>query len=263
MSIKKLEFPGDYILLQEEIELANLPNKENKERFVRDLFNSIARRYDLMNSLMTVGRDKAWRKLTVVRSGIKEGGYALDVCCGTGMLSMELVKTIGAAGKVVGLDFSENMLSVARENVKEFPLRDSIRFVQGNAMELPFEDNSFDCATVGWGLRNVPDTSMAVSEMARVVKPGGKVVSLDMAQPTVPVFKQGYWLFFEKVVPAMGKLWAGNKGAYGYLHDSARAFPPQWELAEIFKRAGLVQTGYSNLMGGAVAIVEGTKPKDG
>lgn len=243
--------------------MANLPSKENKERFVRDMFNSIARRYDLMNSLMSVGRDKAWRKQTVVRSGLKEGGSALDVCCGTGMLSMELARAAGATGNVVGLDFSENMLAVARENVKEFPLQDNIRFIQGNAMELPFEDNTFDCATVGWGLRNVPDILTAVREMARVVKPGGKVVSLDMAQPTMPVFKQGYWLFFEKVVPAMGKLWAGNKGAYGYLHDSAKVFPPQWELAAIFKQAGLAETGYSNLMGGAVAIVEGTKPKDG
>lgn len=241
--------------------MANLPSKESKERFVRDLFNSIARRYDLMNSLMTVGRDKAWRKLTVARSGIKDGGYALDVCCGTGMLSMELAKATGATGNVVGLDFSENMLSVARENVKEFSLKENIRFIQGNAMELPFDDNTFDCATVGWGLRNVPEIITAVSEMARVVKPGGKVISLDMAQPTMPVFKQGYWLFFEKVIPAMGKLWAGNKGAYGYLHDSAKVFPPQWELAEIFSRAGLVQTGYTNLMGGAVAIVEGTKAR--
>lgn len=243
--------------------MANLPSKENKERFVRDLFNSIARRYDLMNSLMTIGRDKAWRKLTVASSGIKEGGYALDVCCGTGMLSMELAKVAGTAGQVVGLDFSENMLAVARENIREFPLQDNVQFIQGNAMELPFADNTFDCATVGWGLRNVPDILTAATEMARVVKPGGKVVSLDMAQPTVPVFKQGYWLFFEKVIPAMGRLWAGNKGAYGYLHDSAKAFPPQWELAELFKQAGLTRTRYINLMGGAVAIVEGTKPADG
>lgn len=243
--------------------MANLPSKENKERFVRDLFNSIARRYDLMNSLMTAGRDKAWRKLTVERAGIKEGGHALDICCGTGMLSMELARAVGNTGSVVGLDFSENMLAVARENLKQFQLRDNITFIQGNAMELPFADNTFDCVTVGWGLRNVPDIDTVVREMARVVKPGGKVVSLDMAQPTMPVFKQGYWLFFEKVVPAMGKLWAGNKGAYGYLYDSAKVFPPQWELAEIFGKAGLVQTGYRNLLGGVVAIVEGMKPKDG
>ncbi len=237
-----------------------LPGKENKEKFVRDMFNSIAGRYDLMNTLMTLGLDRSWRKLAVRRSELEAGGCGLDVCCGTGMLSMELAVAVGASGKVIGLDFSENMLAVARKNIKNFQLKAVIEFIQGNAMELPFEDNSFDCATVGWGLRNVPDIFTTVKEMTRVVKPGGKVLSLDMARPTVPVFKQAYWLFFDKVVPAMGKLWAGNKGAYAYLHDSARVFPPQWELADLFGEAGLVETGYRNLAGGAVALVEGRKP---
>ncbi len=237
-----------------------LPSEENKEKFVRDMFNSIARRYDLMNTLMTMGLDKSWRKLAVRHSELRPGGYGLDVCCGTGMLSMEQAVVAGHAGKVIGLDFSENMLAVARENVRDFKYKDAIEFIQGNAMELPFEDNTFDCATVGWGLRNVPDVLTVVKEMARVVKPGGKVVSLDMAQPTAPVFRQVYWLFFDKVIPSMGKLWAGNKGAYDYLHDSARVFPSQWELAEMFSEAGLVETGYHNLAGGAVALVEGRKP---
>lgn len=240
--------------------MTNLPGKENKEKFVREMFNSIARRYDLMNSLMSMGLDKSWRKFTVRRSGLKAGGYGLDVCCGTGMLSMELARTAGPAGRVVGLDFSENMLAVAGENIRDFAFKDNIRLVQGNAMELPFEDNTFDCATVGWGLRNVPDILTALKEMTRVVKPGGKVVSLDMAQPEAPVFKQLYWLFFEQAIPAMGKLWAGNKGAYAYLHDSARVFPHQKELAGMFSRAGLVETGYHNLLGGVVAVVEGRKP---
>lgn len=240
--------------------MANLPGKENKEKFVREMFNSIARRYDLMNTLMTLGLDKSWRRVTVQRSELKPGGHGLDVCCGTGMLAMEQALTAGLAGSVVGLDFSENMLAVAGENVRDFKFKDNIRLIQGNAMELPFEDNTFDCATVGWGLRNVPDILTAVKEMARVVKPGGKVVSLDMAQPDAPVFKQVYWLCFEKVIPAMGKLWAGNKGAYGYLHDSAKVFPHQQELTRMFGAAGLVETGYHNLTGGVVAVVEGRKP---
>ncbi|WP_418792511.1 demethylmenaquinone methyltransferase [Phosphitispora sp. TUW77] len=224
------------------------------------MFNSIARRYDLMNTLMTAGMDRSWRKYTVRCSELKTGGYGLDVCCGTGMLTMEQARTVGPGGRVVGLDFSENMLAIARENIKGFKLRENIRLIQGNAMELPFEDNSFDCATVGWGLRNVPDILTVVKEMTRVVKPGGKVVSLDMAQVTAPVIKQCYWLCFEKIIPAMGRLAAGNKGAYGYLHDSAKVFPPQWELAEIFAQAGLTETGYRNLVGGIVAVVEGRKP---
>lgn len=241
--------------------MPNLPGKDNKEKFVREMFNSIARRYDLMNSLMSMGLDKSWRRYTVHRSEIKSGGYGLDVCCGTGMLAMEMARAAGPKGRVVGLDFSENMLAVAGENIKDFALRDNIRLIQGNAMQLPFEDNIFDCVTVGWGLRNVPDVLTAVKEMTRVIKPGGKVVSLDMAQPEAPVFKQMYWLYFEKLIPAMGKLWAGNKGAYGYLHDSARFFPHQAKLAEMFGRAGLAETGYHNLMGGIVAVVEGRKPE--
>lgn len=240
--------------------MGNLPGKENKEKFVREMFNSIARRYDLMNTLMSLGLDKSWRKFTVQRSELKPGGQGLDVCCGTGMLTMEQARTAGPAGSVVGLDFSENMLAVAGENVKNFEFKANIQLIQGNAMELPFADNTFDCATVGWGLRNVPDILTAVKEMFRVVKPGGKVVSLDMAQPEAPAFKQIYWLCFEKLIPAMGKLWAGNKGAYGYLHDSARVFPHQKELTRIFGEAGLAETDYHNLAGGVVAVVEGRKP---
>jgi len=240
--------------------LANLPSKENKEKFVREMFNTIAGRYDLMNTLMSFGLDKSWRRFTVKRSELKAGGYGLDVCCGTGMLVMEQARVAGPGGRVVGLDFSENMLAVARENIKDFEYKQNIQLIQGNAMELPFEDNTFDCVTVGWGLRNVPEIMTAVKEMVRVVKPGGKVVSLDMAKPSAPVFKQVYWLYFEKIVPAMGKVWAGKKGAYDYLHDSARVFPHQAELARLFAAAGLVETAYHDLTGGVVAVVEGRKP---
>lgn len=240
--------------------MGNIPTKENKEKFVRDLFNSIASRYDLVNSLMTLGLDKSWRKYTVRQSELSSGGVGLDICCGTSMLTMELARAAAPTGKVIGLDFSENMLTVARENLKNFEFKDKVELIQGNAMQLPFADNTFDCVTVGWGLRNVPDILTVVTEMTRVVKPNGKVVSLDMAQPSAPGFKQFYWLFFEKVIPAIGKLWAGNKGAYDYLHDSARVFPPQQELTRLFGQAGLVDTTYKNLTGGVVAVVEGRKP---
>lgn len=127
-------------------------------------------------------------------------------------------------------------------------------------MDLPFEDNTFHCATVGWGLRNVPDIFKVVQEMVRVVKPGGKVVSLDMAQPEIPVFREFYWLCFNRVIPAMGKLCSGNKKAYKYLFNSAKGFVHQKELAGIFAEAGLLETRYLNLCGGVVAIVEGRKP---
>jgi demethylmenaquinone methyltransferase/2-methoxy-6-polyprenyl-1,4-benzoquinol methylase len=239
--------------------LVNLPSKETKEKFVHNLFNNIAKRYDLMNTLITLGLDKSWRRFTVQRSGLQAGGNGLDICCGTGMLTMEQASVAGSGGHITGLDFSENMLAIARENLKSFALKDNIKLIQGNAMELPFEDNTFDCVTVGWGLRNVPDLLTVVKEMTRVVKPGGMVVSLDMAQPSVPVFKQLYWLCFEKIVPAMGRIFADNKGAYDYLHDSAKVFPHQAELARIFGQTGLVETNYHDLFGGVVAVVEGRK----
>lgn len=240
--------------------MANLPGKESKGKYVQETFNSIAKSYDLMNTLMTFGLDKSWRRLAVKRSELKAGGTGLDVCCGTGMLAMEQARAAGAAGKITGLDFSENMIEVARQNIRDFEFKDTIRFIQGDAMELPFGNNVFDCATVGWGLRNVPDIFKAVQEMVRVVKPGGKVISLDMAQPTTPVFREVYWLCFNRVIPGMGKLFSGNKNAYSYLHDSARAFVHQKELAGIFAEAGLAETRYLNLCGGVVAIVEGRKP---
>lgn len=240
--------------------MANLPDKETKSKYVQETFNSIAKNYDLMNTLMTFGLDKSWRRLVVKRSELKEGGIGLDVCCGTGMLTMEQARAAGSAGRITGLDFSENMIDVARKNIRDFDFKDSIQFIQGDAMDLPFENNVFDCATVGWGLRNVPDIFKAVQEMVRVVKPGGKVVSLDMAQPMTPVFREIYWLCFNRVIPAMGKLLSGNKKAYDYFHDSAKAFVHQKELAGIFAKAGLVETRYLNLCGGVVAIVEGRKP---
>jgi demethylmenaquinone methyltransferase/2-methoxy-6-polyprenyl-1,4-benzoquinol methylase len=242
--------------------LANLPDKESKAKYVQETFNSIAKDYDLINKLITFGLDKSWRRLVVKRSELKEGGTGLDVCCGTGMLAMEQARSAGTAGKITGLDFSENMIDVAWQNIRDFEFKDSIQFIQGDAMELPFENNVFDCATVGWGLRNVPDIFKAVQEMARVVKPGGKVVSLDMAHPMTPVFREIYWLCFNRVIPFMGKLLSGNKKAYDYFYNSAKAFVHQKELAGIFAKAGLVETRYLNLCGGVVAIVEGRKPSN-
>ncbi|MHB1406321.1 MAG: bifunctional demethylmenaquinone methyltransferase/2-methoxy-6-polyprenyl-1,4-benzoquinol methylase UbiE [Desulfitobacteriaceae bacterium] len=233
---------------------------KDKATYVRDMFNTIAGRYDLMNTLMSLGMDRRWRQVAVRFSGAKPGDKMLDVCCGTGQLSYELAKTVGPKGQVTGVDFSEKMLAEAKVLVKDKPLAQNIKLLQGDAMALPFADNSFDGATVGWGLRNLPDLMKGIQEMTRVVKPGSWVVSLDMAKPSTPVFKETYWLYFEKLVPAMGKLWAGKKSAYSYLHDSARTFPAQDRLARIFKECGLTETGYRSLAGGVVAVVYGKKP---
>lgn len=232
---------------------------KDKSTYVKETFNAIAGRYDLMNSLMSLGMDKRWRRIAVKRVGAKPGMHILDVCCGTGQLSMEIGNIVGDEGKVTGLDFSQNMLDVAKKSAAQSPNRDNIQFIQGDAMALPFSDNSFDGVTVGWGLRNLPDLRQGIKEMTRVVKPGGKVVSLDMAKPSLLGFKQVYWLYFEKLVPLMGKIWAKKSSAYQYLHDSAREFPSQQELVLIFAECGLLETRYDNLAGGVVAVVSGSK----
>lgn len=240
--------------------MSNLTGKEGKSKYVQETFNSIAKSYDLINTLMTFGLDKSWRRLAVKLSELKEGGTGLDVCCGTGMLTMEQARAAGQAGRITGLDFSENMIDVARQNIRDFEFKDNIRLIQGDAMDLPFENNIFDCVTVGWGLRNVPDVFKVVQEMARVIKSGGKVISLDMAQPTAPVFREFYWLCFDRIIPAVGNLLSGNKKAYKYFYSSAKGFMRQKELADLFAQAGLAETRYLNLCGGVVAIVEGRKP---
>lgn len=233
---------------------------KDKATYVQETFNAIAKRYDLMNTLMSFGLDKGWRRKAVRTVEASAGMRILDVCCGTGQLSMELAETVGVSGKVTGLDFSENMLERAKDNISQSSFEPIIQLLQGDAMNLPFEENTFDGATVGWGLRNLPDLEQGIREMIRVVKPGAMVVSLDMAKPTLPVFKQGYWIYFEKLVPWMGKIWAGKAKAYQYLHDSALEFPAQQELTRIFERCGLIETRYQNLLGGVVAIVSGRKP---
>ena len=236
---------------------------KDKATYVKETFNSIADRYDLMNTIMTLGMDKSWRKLAVQQVRAKPGSNILDVCCGTGQLSLELAKAVGPTGKVTGLDFSEKMLDIALKHLNDqltfHRNLGGVQLIQGDAMALPFEDNSFDGVTVGWGLRNLPNLAKGIQEMGRVVKPGGVIVSLDMAKPYLPVFKQLYWSYFEKLVPLMGRIWAKKRSAYNYLHDSAKEFPSQQEVTEIFADCGLVDTNYRNLVGGVVALVKGVK----
>ncbi|ATW23862.1 demethylmenaquinone methyltransferase [Candidatus Formimonas warabiya] len=238
-----------------------LPSKEQKEHYVREMFDSIAAKYDFVNSLMSLGMDHRWRRFAVHRAEIRPGGVALDICCGTGKITLELARRVGLEGRVTGLDFSPRMLEVARQAVAASEFKEIINLIQGNALCLPFEDNSFDAVTVGWGLRNVPDIFTVVQEMMRVVRPGGMVVSLDMAKPELPVFKQAYWLYFEKIIPLLGKIGAHKETAYQYLHQSARVFPHQKELARLFHEAGLEAACYHNLCGGVVAVVEGRKTR--
>lgn len=160
----------------------------------------------------------------------------------------------------MGLDFCENMLTRARENLARTRYKNIVDFVYGNAIDLPFDDNTFDCATIGFALRNVPDVEKTIQEMKRVVKPGGKVVSLELFKPTAPVFKQIYALYFKHLVPILGKLGIGKSGPYSYLSHSVWVFPHQREIKKLFVEAGLSEAAYFELTGGVATVHVGTKP---
>lgn len=231
----------------------------NKEEYVHAVFSSIAHRYDLLNTALSFNRDKYWRRFTVNHSGLKPGDSGLDVCCGTGMLALEQAKAVGREGRVVGLDFCENMLAKAAENIKRTPYQGVIELVKGNAMELPFPDNTFHCATIGFALRNVPDIRRTVDEMRRVVKPGGRVLSLELAKPSAPVFKNLYYFYFNYIVPLLGRMGVGLDGPYSWLPNSLKVFPHQTEIRDIFAETGLSNAHYYELTGGIVAVHIGIK----
>lgn len=234
------------------------PQYRNKEEYVHHIFASIAHRYDLLNTVLSFNRDKYWRRFTVSQTGLKPGGYGLDVCCGTGMLTIEQARLVGSQGKVVGLDFCEKMLARAVDNIAKTACKDNIQLVCGNAVDMPFEDNTFDCATIGFALRNVPDIRKTIAEMARVVRPGGKVVSLELSKPGAPFFKQIYYLYFNHLVPILGRLGIGLDGPYSYLPNSLKDFPHQREIKDLFSAVGLVDVSYYELTGGIVTVHVGT-----
>ncbi|MEK5442052.1 MULTISPECIES: demethylmenaquinone methyltransferase [unclassified Fredinandcohnia] len=212
--------------------------EQSKEQRVHHVFEKIYKNYDQMNSVISFQQHKAWRKDTMKRMDVQKGSSALDLCCGTADWTIALAEAVGPNGKVVGLDFSKNMLKIGQEKVVNLQL-DQVKLVHGNAMELPFEDNSFDYVTIGFGLRNVPDYMTVLKEMQRVVKPGGKVVCLETSQPTMIGFRQLYFFYFRFIMPVFGKLFAKSYQEYSWLQESARDFPGMKELANMFREAGL------------------------
>lgn len=236
-----------------------MPEITAKEKYVHGVFDAIARRYDLMNTILSFNRDKYWRQIAVAATGLAAGGRALDVCCGTGMLAIELAKAAGPDGRIVGLDFCRAMLDIAAANIAAAPGGASIELIEGNAMALPFADNTFDCVTIGFALRNVPDIPAVLAEMRRVVKPGGAVVSLELAKPSAPGFKQLYYLYFEHILPLLGKAGSGADGPYNWLPESLRRYPHQAEILKIFRTVGLRDADCRELTGGIVAVHTGRK----
>jgi demethylmenaquinone methyltransferase / 2-methoxy-6-polyprenyl-1,4-benzoquinol methylase len=224
---------------------------------VRGMFDRIAGVYDLMNSAMTAGLHHQWRERAVDRAQVGPGSDALDVCCGTGDLALELRRRIGPDGRVVGCDFSEPMLELARRKSGEEGL--PVEFGLADALDLPYGGASFDAVTVGFGARNLGDLERGISEMTRVLRPGGRAVILEISRPQRQPLAGFYSLWFDRLVPVLGTF-AGDPDAYSYLPDSVRTFPEPKKLAGMLDAAGLVEIRWLLLAGGIIAIHSATKP---
>jgi demethylmenaquinone methyltransferase/2-methoxy-6-polyprenyl-1,4-benzoquinol methylase len=227
---------------------------------IKEMFNAIAGCYDRMNFLMSFGLYHYWRKYAVAQTGLRCGAVALDVCCGTGAITRLLMQKTQPNGRIFGVDLAPNMLKVARRKLNNLQSESAFRLIQGNAGALPFPDNIFDGAIIGYGLRNVPDPQLVLLEMRRVIKPGCKIVSLEMAHPSHPLFKKIYHLYLATVIPRLGSWVAHNGPAYQYLCRSIRQFIPQNELTRLFEVSGMVNVKCHPLTGGIVAVHAGVKP---
>jgi demethylmenaquinone methyltransferase/2-methoxy-6-polyprenyl-1,4-benzoquinol methylase len=225
---------------------------------VRTMFDRIAGVYDLMNTAMTAGMHHRWRERAADRARLEPGDSALDVCCGTGDLAFELARRVGPQGTVVGCDFSEPMLELARRKAADRGVS-QVEFEWADALELPYEDESFDAATVGFGVRNLADIGRGLAELTRVLKPGGRLVILEITQPRRPPLSTFYSLWFDRLVPMLGTL-AGDRDAYTYLPESVRRFPSPEGLAALMDVAGLERIRYLLLAGGIIAIHSGARP---
>jgi demethylmenaquinone methyltransferase/2-methoxy-6-polyprenyl-1,4-benzoquinol methylase len=224
---------------------------------VNRMFDRVAGRYDALNSLMTAGLHHRWRERAAAQTRLRPGDSALDVCCGTGDLALELSKLVTPGGHVVGCDFSEPMLDLAREKTAERGI-DGVRFEWADALELPYDGERFDAVTVGFGVRNLADLDRGLREMARVLKPGGRLVILEITQPTRPPLSLFFSLWFDRIVPLLGSF-SSNPEAYAYLPESVRSFPSPRGLAEKMEGAGFGGIRYTVLAGGIIAIHSGVR----
>jgi demethylmenaquinone methyltransferase/2-methoxy-6-polyprenyl-1,4-benzoquinol methylase len=218
---------------------------------VQAMFDRIAGVYDRMNSVMTVGMHHRWRERAADLAALKPGDRALDVATGTGDLAVELASRVAPGGEVVGSDFSERMLELARQKAPE------LRFEHGNALDLPYDDGEFDAATVGFGARNFSDLPAGLREMTRVVRPGGRVVILEITTPERPPLSWFFRLWFDRLVPLLGRV-AGDPDAYSYLPSSVRRFPNARGLGAAMTAVGLVDVRWVITAGGIIAIHAGT-----
>jgi demethylmenaquinone methyltransferase/2-methoxy-6-polyprenyl-1,4-benzoquinol methylase len=237
----------------------NVPVDEKVNR-VAEVFHSVANKYDIMNDLLSLGVHRVWKRFTIELSGVRPGNKVLDVAGGTGDLSIYFSRLVGPKGKVILSDINASMLNVGRDRLIDKGINDNLAYVQANAECLPFADNSFDCVTIAFGLRNVTDKNAALESLLRVLKPGGRLLILEFSKPTNPAFGKIYDTYSFSILPTLGKLVAGDSESYRYLAESIRMHPDQETLKEMMLTAGFEKCDYHNMTGGVVAVHKGIKP---
>ena len=232
----------------------------DKQGRVAGVFHSVAAKYDIMNDLMSAGVHRIWKRFTIELSGVRRGHSVLDIAGGTGDLAAKFSKLVGPEGRVVLADINESMLRVGRDKLTDRGIVGNIEYAQANAEALPFPDNSFDCITIAFGLRNVTDKDKALRSMLRVLKPGGRLLVLEFSKPNNPLLSKAYDRYSFSVLPAMGKLITNDADSYRYLAESIRMHPDQETLKEMMSDAGFARCEYHNMTGGVVAVHKGIKP---
>lgn len=232
---------------------------EEKARRVAGVFDSVAAKYDLMNDLMSLGIHRLWKRFTIERSGVRRGDTVLDLAGGTGDLAAKFSRMVGPAGKVVLADINGSMLEVGRSKLADQGVIGNLEYVQANAEKLPFPDNSFDCITIAFGLRNVTDKAAALASMFRVLRPGKPALILEFSKPVAPGLGPVYDQYSFRLLPLVGRLVANDADSYRYLAESIRMHPDQETLKGMMEEAGFERCEYFNLSGGIVALHRGYK----
>lgn len=230
-----------------------------KVNMVKDVFQSVAAKYDIMNDLMSMGIHRLWKRYTIDCSGVRAGHKVLDLAGGTGDLTAKFSRIVGETGQVVLADINDAMLKVGRTKLRDLGVVGNVQYVQANAEALPFPDNSFDIITIAFGLRNVTDKDKALASMYRVLKPGGRLLVLEFSKPSNEMLSKAYDMYSFHLLPKIGQLVANDADSYQYLAESIRMHPDQEVLKSMMDAAGFEQTTYHNLTGGIVALHRGFK----
>ncbi|MEP7705923.1 bifunctional demethylmenaquinone methyltransferase/2-methoxy-6-polyprenyl-1,4-benzoquinol methylase UbiE [Paraglaciecola sp. 25GB23A] len=234
-------------------------DKTQKVNMVKDVFQSVAAKYDIMNDLMSLGIHRLWKRYTIDCSGVRSGHKVLDLAGGTGDLTAKFSRIVGDKGHVILADINDAMLKVGRDKLRDMGIVGNVDYVQANAEELPFPDNTFDIITIAFGLRNVTDKDKALASMYRVLKPGGRLLVLEFSKPSNELLSKVYDTYSFHLLPKIGQLVANDADSYQYLAESIRMHPAQEVLKEMMQAVGFEQTTYQNLTGGIVALHRGFK----